>query len=102
MSEVIDQVVADDSKRPWWADREVVETWVEQKHFDATLAYLDGLALAVEHKIAYSTDDTHGAAALALSGLDEVVHEGGNAIDGVIEFASQPWGDLNIERVWNG
>ncbi|ASR85067.1 hypothetical protein SEA_PHELPSODU_56 [Mycobacterium phage PhelpsODU] len=93
-----------DSKRPWWADREVVETWVEQRHFDATLAYLDGLALAVEHRVAYGSDDTHGTAALALSGLDEVMqaHGGESALDAVIEFASQSWGDIDIERVWNG
>lgn len=64
-----------DSKRPWWADREVVETWVEQKRFDATLAYLDGLAEAVEHRIAYGVDDPAVAAKQALDGLDALRHE---------------------------
>ncbi|ASR86336.1 hypothetical protein SEA_AMOHNITION_56 [Mycobacterium phage Amohnition] len=63
-----------DSKRPWWADREVVETWVEQKRFDATLAYLDGLAVAVEHRIAYGVDDSAVAAKQALDGLDALWH----------------------------
>ncbi|ASR85258.1 hypothetical protein I5H06_gp46 [Mycobacterium phage SirPhilip] len=62
------------SKRPWWADRQVVETWVEQRAFDATLAYLDGLAVAVEHRIAYGSDDPAVAAKQALADLDGLWH----------------------------
>ncbi|QBP31639.1 hypothetical protein SEA_NIKLAS_57 [Mycobacterium Phage Niklas] len=61
-----------DSNRPWWADREVVETWVEQKHFDATLAYLGGLVDTIEHRIAYGVDDPAVAASSALQALDEL------------------------------
>ncbi|QFG09442.1 hypothetical protein I5H08_gp045 [Mycobacterium phage Yuna] len=66
-----------DSKRPWWADREVVETWVEQQRFDATLAYLGGLTVAVEHRIAYGVDDPAAAASSALARLD-ALHDGDN------------------------
>ncbi|QNJ58277.1 hypothetical protein SEA_ELLIE_52 [Mycobacterium phage Ellie] len=63
-----------DPNRPWWADREVVEFWVEQRAFDATLAYLDGLAGAVEQKIAYAADDPAVAAKQALADLDRLWH----------------------------
>ncbi|QFG14100.1 hypothetical protein I5G97_gp054 [Mycobacterium phage Curiosium] len=58
------------SNRPWWADSEVVETLVEQKHFDATLDYLGGLAEAIENRIAYGVDDPAAAARSALTALD--------------------------------
>ncbi|QFG11478.1 hypothetical protein I5G87_gp54 [Mycobacterium phage Ekdilam] len=70
-----------DSKRPWWADREVVETWVEQRQFEATLAYLDGLAVAVEHRIAYGVDDSAAAAKHALDRLD-AQHDGDRLLIG--------------------
>ncbi|QWK51387.1 hypothetical protein SEA_STINSON_55 [Mycobacterium phage Stinson] len=57
------------SNRPWWADSEVVEDLVEAKHFDATLAYLGGLADAIEHRIAYGVDDPAAAASSALRSL---------------------------------
>ncbi|QWY80879.1 hypothetical protein SEA_CHEETODUST_53 [Mycobacterium phage CheetoDust] len=60
------------SNRPWWADREVVEDLVEQKRFDATLAYLGGLADAIEHRIAYGVDDPAVAASSALRSLREI------------------------------
>ncbi|UVD40912.1 hypothetical protein [Mycobacterium phage Kashi_VT1] len=60
------------SNRPWWADREVVEDLVEQKRFDATLAYLDGLADAIEHRIAYGVDDPAAAASSALRSLRRI------------------------------
>lgn len=58
------------SNRPWWADSEVVEALVEQKHFDATLDYLGGLADAIEHRIAYGVGDPAAAASTALTALD--------------------------------
>ncbi|QXO13982.1 hypothetical protein SEA_ILLUMINE_57 [Mycobacterium phage Illumine] len=60
------------SNRPWWADSEVVEDLVEAKHFDATLAYLGGLADAIEHRIAYGVDDQAAAASSALHSLREI------------------------------
>ncbi|AVO25568.1 hypothetical protein SEA_LATERM_55 [Mycobacterium phage LaterM] len=60
------------NNRPWWADSEVVEDLVEAKHFDATLAYLGGLADAIEHRIAYGVDDPAAAASSALRNLREI------------------------------
>lgn len=64
-----------DPKRPWWADREVVEFWVEQRAFGATLTYLGDLAAAVEQKIAYAADDQAAAARAALDDLDAALHD---------------------------
>ncbi|QAX95595.1 hypothetical protein I5H03_gp051 [Mycobacterium phage Nibb] len=61
-----------DANRPWWADRQAVEAYVAETHFDATLDYLDGLAAAVEHQIAYLADDPAVAASSALAKLDEL------------------------------
>ncbi|AHB79589.1 hypothetical protein PBI_VALIDUS_59 [Mycobacterium phage Validus] len=82
-----------DSNRPWWADREVVEVWVEQRHFDATLDYLGGLADTIEHRIAYGVDDPAVAASSALQALDRLWHRP--------RVIVETWGGeaVHIERV---
>ncbi|QJD50458.1 hypothetical protein SEA_CHRIS_56 [Mycobacterium phage Chris] len=59
-----------DANRPWWADRQAVEAYVEREVHDATLDYLDGLAAAIEQRIAYLSDDPAVAASSALAALD--------------------------------
>ncbi|ARQ95497.1 hypothetical protein I5G81_gp58 [Mycobacterium phage Shandong1] len=98
-----DQAVAEsDSKRPWWTDNEVVQFWVEQRMFDATRTYLEGLAVAVEHQIAYAAEDPAAAAKAALQGLDEAVAMGSTTVGDSIDQAIAWLREQDHERASNG
>ncbi|QFP94842.1 hypothetical protein SEA_MARSHAWN_56 [Mycobacterium phage Marshawn] len=74
-----------DSKRPWWADSEAVEAWCDHAEFDTAMAYLDGLAAAIEQRIAYLADDPAVAASSALAALDHATRP-------PVRFVVESWG----------
>ncbi len=59
-----------DSKRPWWADADVLRDNLARQEHDAAMDYLGALAELVDTAIAYGPEEPAEAAGRALADLD--------------------------------